>query len=108
MDITQSLALLGGLSPRQFMRRHWQKKPLLVRQALPGFKPLLSRAELFRLAALEQVESRLILQSGTGWRMKSGPFGPRSLPALSKPGWSLLVQGVDVHNSGAHELLQNF
>jgi 50S ribosomal protein L16 3-hydroxylase len=33
------------------MKRHWQKKPLLVRQAIPGFKPLLERAALFDLAA---------------------------------------------------------
>ncbi|MDP3826742.1 MAG: cupin domain-containing protein, partial [Polaromonas sp.] len=51
MDVNQPLALLAGLSPVQFMRRHWQKKPLLVRQAMPGFKPLLSRRELFDLAA---------------------------------------------------------
>jgi 50S ribosomal protein L16 3-hydroxylase len=30
-------ALLGGLSPQAFLRRHWQKRPLLVRRALPGF-----------------------------------------------------------------------
>ena len=108
MDITQSLALLGGLTPQQFMRRHWQKKPLLVRQALPGFKPILSRAELFALAGQEEVESRLVVQGATGWRMKSGPFAPRSLPALNKPGWSLLVQGVDMHDAKAHALLQQF
>ena len=45
MDITQALPLLGGLSPRQFMKRHWQKRPLLVRGAVPGFRPLLSRTE---------------------------------------------------------------
>ena len=39
MDVNQKLALLGGLSPVQFMRRHWQKKPLLVRQAWPGVSP---------------------------------------------------------------------
>jgi len=108
MDITQSLALLGGLTPQQFMRRHWQKKPLLVRQALPGFKPILSRPELFALAGQEEVESRLVVQGTTGWRMKSGPFTPRSLPALNKPGWSLLVQGVDMHEAKAHALLQQF
>jgi 50S ribosomal protein L16 3-hydroxylase len=108
MDITQSLALLGGLTPQQFMRRHWQKKPLLVRQALPGFKPILSRSELFELAGQESVESRLVVQVATGWRMKSGPFVLRSLPALNKPGWSLLVQGVDMHNAKAHALLQQF
>jgi 50S ribosomal protein L16 3-hydroxylase len=51
MDVNQSLELLAGLSPAQFMRRHWQKKPLLIRQALPGLVPVLSRAALFRLAA---------------------------------------------------------
>lgn len=108
MDVNQPLALLAGLAPAQFMRRHWQKKPLLVRQAIPGFRPLLSRTELFRLAAQEQVESRLVVQQPAGWRMKQGPFGPRSLPALSRPQWTLLVQGVDLHERRAHELLQQF
>ena len=108
MEVNDPLALLGGLSPAQFMRRHWQKKPLLVRQAIPKFRALLSRAELFRLAGNEGVESRLVVQQPKGWRMKQGPFGPRSLPALSMPRWSLLVQGVDLHDRRAHELLQQF
>lgn len=108
MDVNQALPLLAGLSPAQFMRRHWQKKPLLVRGAIPGFKPLLSRSELFGLAGREGVESRLVLQGKSGWRMKQGPFVPRALPALKQPGWSLLVQGVDLHVQKAHELLQQF
>ena len=108
MDVNQSLDLLGGLSPAQFMRRHWQKKPLLVRQALPGMLPLLSRAALFKLAGREQVESRLIVQQAKGWRMKQGPFAARGLPPLGKAGWTLLVQGVDMHDAGAHALLQRF
>ena len=43
--------LLGGLSAKDFLRRHWQKKPLLVRGALPGFRGVASRAQLQRLAA---------------------------------------------------------
>lgn len=108
MDVHQPLALLAGLSPAQFMRRHWQKKPLLVRRAMPGLKQVLSRAELFALAAQPQVESRLVQQQASGWRMKQGPFGPRSLPGLAKPGWTLLVQGVDLHDRRAHDLLQQF
>lgn len=108
MDVNQALPLLAGLSPTQFMRRHWQKKPLLVRGAIPGFKPLLSRRELFGLASREGVESRLVVHGKSGWRMKQGPFGSRVLPALKQPGWSLLVQGVDLHVLKAHELLQQF
>ena len=108
MDVNQPLALLGGLTPAQFMRRHWQKKPLLVRQAMPGFRPLLSPAALFKLAAREHVESRLIVQKGKGWGMTQGPVAPRSLPPLSQKAWTLLVQGVDLHHAGAHQLLQAF
>ncbi|MDP3170272.1 MAG: cupin domain-containing protein [Polaromonas sp.] len=108
MDVTSALPLLGGLTARQFMRRHWQKKPLLVRQAIPGFRPVLDRAALFRLAGEPHVESRLVQQGAHGWRMRQGPFGPRSLPALSAGAWTLLVQGVDLHDARAHALLQRF
>ena len=108
MDVNQALDLLAGLTPAQFMRQYWQKKPLLVRQAIPGFQPLLSRPALFKLAEREHVESRLITQQAKGWRMKQGPMAPRSLPPLSKEGWTLLVQGVDMHDANVHALLQQF
>ena len=108
MNITQPLALLGALSPQQFMRRHWQKKPLLVRQAIPGFTALLDRAALFTLAGSGDVESRLVVHGAKGWQMRSGPFARRALPPLKQPDWTLLVQGVDLHVDAAHELLQQF
>jgi 50S ribosomal protein L16 3-hydroxylase len=109
MDTTQALSLLGGLSPRQFMARHWQKKPLLVRGAMPGLEPVLARRELFALAGREDgVESRLVAQDGKGWTLRRGPFTRRALPPLSRPGWTLLVQGVDLHEGRAHELLRQF
>lgn len=116
--------LLGGLSPRAFMQRHWQKKPLLIRNAVPGVQAPLDRAALFALAGEEEVESRLIVQqakagknakAGTGlghadagWTLKHGPFTRRSLPPMTQPGWTLLVQGLDLHVQAAHDLLQRF
>jgi len=108
MNITQPLALLGGLSPQQFMKRHWQKKPLLVRQAIPGFAALLDRTALFALAADNDVESRLVVHGSKGWQMRSGPLNRRALPPLKQPDWTLLVQGVDLHVDAVHELLQQF
>lgn len=91
------------------MRSYWQKKPLLIRQAIPGFKPLLSRAELLALAGQDGVESRLIEQLGDGqWQLTHGPLARRRLPSLKTPGWTTLVQGVDLHVQAAHELLQQF
>lgn len=111
MDIQSPLELLGGISPMEFSKKHWQKKPLLIRQAIPGFTPILGRPALFGLAARDDVESRLISREGpggAGWRMARGPFPRRRLPALNQPNWTLLVQGVDLHVQAAHELLGRF
>lgn len=108
MNTEQPLALLGGLSPSQFMKRHWQKKPLLVRNAIPGFVPCVGRSELVALAGQEGVESRLIVDSPKGWKMKHGPLPKRSLPPFSQKKWTFLVQGVDLHHDGVHALMQQF
>jgi len=108
MDVDRPLPLLGGLSPARFMRRHWQKKPLLVRQAWPGVQPPIGRSALFDLAGAEGVESRLLTRSDGSWRLRHGPFARRSLPPLKQPGWTLLVQGLDLHCQAAHEMLRPF
>ena len=118
------LQLLGNISPAEFMRKYWQKKPLLIRGAIAGFKPLLSREVLFAMAEQEDVESRLIVETVTKpaskpaaksskkatvqWTMANGPIYADALPALETPNWTLLVQGVDLHNQAAYELKNQF
>jgi 50S ribosomal protein L16 3-hydroxylase len=106
IDIAKPMPLLGGLSPEQFMRRHWQKKPLLVRQALPGIEAPATRKQLAELAASEDVESRLVTAFDGRWTLRQGPT-PK-LPPFAKPHWTLLVQGLDLHLPAAHELLSRF
>jgi 50S ribosomal protein L16 3-hydroxylase len=108
MDVNLPLPLLGGLSPERFMRRHWQKKPLLIRQAWPGVRSPIDRAGLFDLAGAEGVESRLVTRCNDQWRLRHGPFNRRQLPPVRRPGWSLLVQGLDLHLEAAHAMLAPF
>lgn len=111
MQVDARMPLLGGLSPAQFMRRHWGRKPLLVRQAWPGLVPPLSRAQLFALAADADVESRFVRRSGRGgrrWDVRHGPLPRRSLPPLATPGWTVLVQGLDLHLEAARALVEPF
>ena len=108
MDTTLASALLGGLSPQVFMRRHWQKKPLLVRQAVPGGIALIERRRLFELAGHEEVESRLVLRDGARWTLRQGPLKRASLPPLKQRAWTLLVQGLDLHVPAARTLLDRF
>jgi 50S ribosomal protein L16 3-hydroxylase len=106
MNINRPLDLLGGLSPQAFMRHYWQRKPLLVRQAIPGFRPNLSIADIKQLVRRDEVESRLIRRDGNGWNMKSGPFA--RLPAARAPNWTLLAQSVDLHDDATADLLHRF
>ena len=108
MDIHAPTALLGGLSPARFMRRHWQKHPLLVRQAWPGVQPPLARTELLALAAGEGVESRLVVRQDDAWLLRHGPLPRRALPPLRQSGWTLLVQGLDLHVPAARAMLERF
>ncbi len=88
------------------MRRHWQRAPLLVRDAFPGFASPLEPRALFAMAARDDVESRLVAADGDRWTLRHGPF--ERLPARRRPRWTLLVQGTDLHDDAMHALLSRF
>lgn len=101
-------SLLGGLSARDFLRRHWQKKPLLVRAALPGFTGVIDRGALFSLAARHDVESRLVERRAAGWRLSHGPLQRARLERAGRRDWTLLVSGVNHFCAAAERLLRRF
>lgn len=100
--------LLGGLSPRAFLRRHWQKKPLVVRGALPGSHNLIPRRALFALAGRDDVESRLVERRRGRWRVAHGPLARAQIPGAGRSDWTLLVSGVNLHCAAAEALLRRF
>jgi 50S ribosomal protein L16 3-hydroxylase len=104
----ESTPMLGKRTPRQFMQRYWQKKPLLIRQAFPGIAPPLARDELFALADLDDVEARLITHFRNAWNLEHGPFAADELPSVKKREWTLLVQGLNLHDDRAHALMNRF
>ncbi len=109
MNADTPLQLLGGLTPRQFLRDYWQKKPLLVRQAFPDFESPLSPDELAGLSLEDCVESRLIIEHGAQpWELRRGPFAEDSFSQLPERDWTLLVQAVDQFVPEVAELLEHF
>jgi 50S ribosomal protein L16 3-hydroxylase len=84
-----------GIDLAAFLAEFWQKKPLLIKAALPGFSDFLSPEELAGLACEEGVESRLVFNDASGWRLKPGPFTERDFTFLPETNWTLLVQSVD-------------
>jgi 50S ribosomal protein L16 3-hydroxylase len=102
--VTES-PLLGGLAPREFLRRYWQKRPLFVRGALPGFAGVVSRRALERLATRDDVESRIVERHRGRRQTRHGPFARVTLKETHS---TLLVNGVNLHVPGADRLLQRF
>lgn len=100
--------LLGGITPQQFLADYWQKKPLLIRQAIPGFTGVVELDELFELACDEDVESRLIRHDpNKGWQVSRGPQKASALKSRKTP-WTVLVQGLNLWVREADELLHRF
>jgi 50S ribosomal protein L16 3-hydroxylase len=106
----QSQISLGAITPPQFLAEYWQKKPLLIRQAIPNFVSPLSPDELAGLACEAQVESRLIMERGgqKPWQVRHGPFSEQDFAQLPESYWTLLVQEVDRHVPEIADLIDKF
>jgi 50S ribosomal protein L16 3-hydroxylase len=97
--------LLGSLTPAAFLRRHWQKRPLFVRGAMPDCGEWLQPKALFELATHDEVESRLVIRTRQRWTLQQGPFKRAYLRGLPERGWTILVQGVEQYHREAAALL---
>jgi 50S ribosomal protein L16 3-hydroxylase len=100
------LRLLGNLTPRAFLQRHWQKRPLFVRGAIPAFRGIADLRSLAALAVRDDVESRMVQRRGRRLETVHGPFA-KDL-RLSRRNATLLVSGVNLHLAAAEELLRRF
>ncbi|HET9653483.1 MAG TPA: cupin domain-containing protein [Usitatibacter sp.] len=90
------------------MRRHWQREPLLVRRAFPGFADPLAPAEVLKLAASQDAQSRLVQRHGRRWTLEHGPFPLSRFKQLPRRDWTVLVQDTNHFSRRAGELLARF
>ncbi len=104
------MQLLGGLSAEVFLQQYWQKKPLLIRQAIPDYTTPLSPDELAGLACEAEVESRLILEKdgAAPWQLEHGPFSESRFNQLPASHWTLLIQKANQLIPELAELLEQF
>ncbi|MEJ2898880.1 cupin domain-containing protein [Acinetobacter sp. NS-4] len=108
--MSQALDVLGGITAEQFLAEYWQKKPLLVRNALPEIANLLEPDDVMELALDENVSARLIKQKDKDpnqWSVKSSPLIKADFQKMPKL-WTLLVQAVDHYSFDLAELWKKF
>ena len=99
-----------GMPATHFLRDYWQKRPLLIRQAFPGFVPPLMPDDLAGLACEELALSRIVLRDvrHDRWELKPGPFAESEFATLPDSHWTLLVQDVDKWDADVAALLDHF
>ena len=102
------IEILNGLTARQFLAEYWQKKPLLIRNAFPGFRDFVSGEMLQSLAQQADVQSRLVSEREGLWEVQQGPLTARDFKRVKHARWSLLVQGVEQLLPAGRELLSQF
>lgn len=90
------------------MRRHWQREPLLVRNAFPAFRDPLTPAEVLELAGYEEAQSRLVQRQGRRWSLEHGPFPRARFKRLPARDWTVLVQDTNHFSREAEQLLARF
>ncbi|NNG13639.1 MAG: cupin domain-containing protein, partial [Gammaproteobacteria bacterium] len=104
-----SINFPDGIDAKIFVRDYWQKKPLLIKNALPGFTDPLTPEELAGLACEEGIASRLICEHGeTPWQVKHGPFSEDDFTSLPESHYTFLVQDLNRYIPELNQLLDNF
>uniref|UniRef100_Q31GJ6 Cupin superfamily protein n=1 Tax=Hydrogenovibrio crunogenus (strain DSM 25203 / XCL-2) TaxID=317025 RepID=Q31GJ6_HYDCU len=107
--LTTIMIQFDSIDKETFLSEYWQKKPLLIRNALPDFSPPVSAEELAGLSLEEEVESRIVIQhSAEDYELKKGPFKESLYETLPEKNWTLLVQGMDRLLPEVTELLNEF
>jgi 50S ribosomal protein L16 3-hydroxylase len=98
------------VTAEQFLKKYWQKKPLLFRKAFPDFTDPMSPDELAGIAMEEGVHARLIREKEgkKAWTMKKGPFPEDVLRTLPKKDWTILVSNLEQWTDEAAAILDHF
>jgi 50S ribosomal protein L16 3-hydroxylase len=99
---------LASTDAAAFLRRHWQKEPLVARGAFREYRAIVTREQLMRLARRDDIESKIVISARGRWRILHGPFEARDFARLPARGWTLLVHGVDLVLAGMARLQREF
>ncbi len=99
-----------GMTAQKFLHEYWQKKPLLIRNAFPGYESPVQPEDLAGLACEDGVLARIISDDPNTdtWSLRTGPFAEEDFPGMPHEHWTLLVQDVDKWDADVAALLPAF
>lgn len=106
MDLNNSF--LGEITEEQFLQQYWEKKPLLIKQAVPQASKLMTKELMIDMAYEEEVESRFLFQNKQQeWHLFHDPVTPELLEKHNGEAWTLINHGVNLFHKPIFELQKN-
>jgi 50S ribosomal protein L16 3-hydroxylase len=110
IEVRATARQLLGMPPARFLREYWQKRPLLIRQAFPGFVSPIQPEDLAGLACEEAALSRIVVhdRASDRYTLRTGPFAEDDFPGMPDHDWTLLVQDVDKWDGDVRALVDRF
>lgn len=108
MRLNSKTHILGKTSINDFLKNYWQKKPLLIKNAIANFESPITESDLFTIAQNEEAVSRLIEYKQDIWQVKYGPFKKSDLPKKTNIPWTILVQNINHYLPFAESFLNLF
>lgn len=100
--------LPNEITPEIFLRDYWQKKPLVVRNAMPQIVGMFEPSDIFELATNEDATARLLKQyADDDWRVKLGNITEDDLADVPEK-WSVLVQNMEQWSEELGEMWNAF
>ena len=100
-------SFLGELTPEDFLKNYWNKKPLLIKNAVKNPHELASFDDFMAMAKDEYFETRMVYENGGEypWQAKVGPFVDQDFNPEAL--WTLICHNLELLNSDFFELKQN-
>jgi len=108
MRLNRKTHILGKISVNNFLKNYWQKKPLLIKNAIANFVSPITEKDLFTIAQNKEAVSRLIEHKQGVWQVKHGPFKKSDLPKKTNIPWTILVQNINHYIPFAESFLNLF
>ena len=105
-------ALLGSETVASFMETYWNKKPLLVRGAIPNYSSALEEADFIQLATSGLAEARIVRNNGSAashpWEMIPGPLHQDDFDWAKEAPWTVLINEMDRYEPKLARFLARF
>ena len=107
------LCLPESITPEQFLKDYWQKKPLLIKQGLPHLIGMFEPEDILGLSIDEDATARLLTQAASKqvgqpqWQLKKSPLVEADFDSLPEQ-WTVLVQNLEQWSPELGALWQAF